>query len=57
MPILKDLKTGKEYRIDFTAVMFPSGGGGIRVENYESDTGTDFGTLVVVDGKLKIIQW
>ena len=55
---LFDLKTGKEYRIELISVMFPNGKGGLRVEIMNTDgLSDDLGTLIVNDGKLKIIQW
>ena len=58
MRILKDLNTGKEYHIDLISVMFPNGKIGLRVEILNTDGfPDDLGTLIVVDGKLKVIQW
>jgi hypothetical protein len=64
---LTDTKTNKEWKIDFIFVAFPGlETMGQRVEGFHQ-TGTldgfqegefeEFGTLVISDGKLKIIQW
>ena len=62
-----DVKTGEEWDIDFTFVAFPGlEHSGYRVEGFRK-IGTmdnhlygereEFGTLIISDGELKIIQW
>ena len=48
-----DADTKKECWIEFIWTMFPSGASGYRVEA----NGEDLGTIIIVDGKLKIVQW
>jgi len=69
--IMRDVKTGKEYSIDFTYVAFPAkplgSKMGYRVEGFcemgKTKSGIsygdmkEFGTLIIDNGKLKIIQW
>ena len=58
MNVLHDHKTGKEYKIMFYDTVFPNGKGGLRVEIMNTDAyPDDLGTLVVENGKLKVIQW
>jgi len=65
--IMHDIQTDNEWDIDFTFVAFPGlKHSGYRVEGFHK-TGTvdgyttgeqkEFGTLIISDGELKIIQW
>lgn len=54
-----DIKTDKQYKCDWVWCMFPNGKTGYRLEYYDDAEpyGQDFGTLIVVDGKLEIVLW
>jgi len=54
-----DIKTDKTYNVDWVWVMFPNGKSGYRLEYIDDESlfPEDLGTLVVDDGKLKIVQW
>jgi len=66
--LMHDTKTSKEWSIDFTFVAFPGlKHSGQRVEGFHQIGVTEdgypkgeieeFGTLIISDGKLKIVQW
>lgn len=57
MNYLKDSETDKEYLIELISVMFPSGKNGLKVRVINSKLPDDLGTLVIQNGKLKIVQW
>jgi hypothetical protein len=66
--VIYDTKTNKEWRLDFVFVAFPGlKSMGYRVEGFHQ-TGTtkdgipsgeieEFGTIIIHDGELKVIQW
>jgi len=65
--VMHDVKTSDAWDIDFTFVAFPGlKHSGYRVEGFhQTDTVDDhpygekeeFGTLIISDGELKIVQW
>jgi len=53
-----DIKNDKEYKCDWVWCMFPNGKTGYRLEYIDDSLyNQEFGTLIVDDGKLRIIQW
>lgn len=49
---------GNKWMIDFVYVAFPGlKNSGYRVEGYNGKEMRDFGTLIISNGELKIIQW
>ena len=55
---MTDTKTNEDWEIDFVYVAFPGlKTMGYRVEGFKDGEVKDFGTLVISDGKLKIVQW
>ena len=56
---MHDIVTDKEYRLDWTWVMFPNGKTGYRLEYLDKDAPftEDLGTLLINKGKLEIVQW
>lgn len=58
MRTLIDMVTGREFKIQLISVMFPNGKGGLRVEIMNTEAfSDDLGTLIVENGKLRVIQW
>ena len=56
---LKDTKTGKTYELDFTWFCFPGmENEGYRVEGTTKDgEHKEFGSIIISDGQLKIVNW
>ena len=65
---MKDVKTSKEWNLSFLFVAFPGlQNSGYRVEGFHqtgiTEDGTqegefrEFGTIIIRDGKLEIVQW
>jgi len=57
--ILHDIKTDKEYNVDFVWCMFPNGKTGYRLEYVDEDAPfpLDLGTLFVESSQAKIVNW